>query len=164
MTLYEPAEVARWLTETLTDDALLLSLPGGVHETDAHPTGSRTLVGDEDISKTAPRQATPYLVFSLLAGAEDIQGAGGTILVADLDYSIQVLFRPGEAGTARRALRRVQELLEGAEAIVEEGPESPPHAITVRGAGLLPRLADRGAGNRLIYSEGRRWRFRVQRI
>lgn len=163
MTLYEPAEVAAWLTQALTDDALLLCLPGGIHETDAHPPASAH-PGTEELTKTVKRHATPYLVFSLLAGAGDIQGAGGTILVADLDYSVQVLYRPGEEDKARRGLRRVQELLEGVEPDIEEGLEAPAHAITVRGGGLLPRLADRGAGNRLIYSEGRRWRFRVQRV
>jgi hypothetical protein len=163
MTLYEPAEVAAWLTETLTDEALLLCVPGGVHETDAHPTASAH-PGTEEITKTVKRRATPYLVFSLLSGAGDIQGAGGTILVADMDYAVQVLYRPGEQDKARRGLRRVQELLEGVEPDIAEGQEAPAHAITVRGMGLLPRLADREPGNRLIYSEGRRWRFRVQRI
>jgi hypothetical protein len=163
VTIYEPAEVAKWLTETLTDDALLVCLPGGIHETDAHPVASAH-PGNEDMGKKVKRHATPYLVFSLLSGAGDIQGAGGTILVADLDYAVQVLYRPGEQDKARRGLRRVQDLLEGVEPDIEEGEEAPAHAITVRGMGLLPRLADRGAGNRLIYSEGRRWRFRVQRI
>lgn len=151
--IYEPTVIATWLQEVFTDAALLAFLPGGAFESDASGES-------EGAGVTATRRETPYLVFHQLAGAGDIQGAGGTILVGDLDYAAQVLYRPSETETARSALARVQALLEGAEEAVE-GDE--PYNLVARGRGVLPRLSHRETGGRLTYSEGRRWRIRVQR-
>jgi hypothetical protein len=157
MSLYEPIVVAAWLLGVLADTDLTALLPGGVHETDVSE-------GVVSFGSTAQRQETPYLVFAHLAGGEDVQGVGGTILVGDLDYAVQVMYRPGEQTNARQALVLVQGLLEGVEAQVAASGNTPAHAITVRGRGVLPRIADRPPAGRLIYSEGRRWLFRVQRI
>lgn len=156
--LIESEVVAAWLNAVLADATLTDLLPGGVHETDVVSEGITKSPG-----KTAPRQETPCLIFSMLASPGDTQGAGGTVLVGDVEYAVQVFYRPSETASARAALRRVQTLLEGVEFEAEATDDIDAHAITSRSMGSLPRLADREVG-RLVYSEGRRWRFRVSRI
>jgi hypothetical protein len=157
MGLYEPEQISTFLESVLDDTALMALLPGGVHETDAAD-------GSASPGVTVARRATPYLVYSCLAGAGDTQGAGGTILWSELDYGIQVMHRPGEVADARESLRLVQGLLEGVEVDIAESGDISAHSIVVRGAGPLPRTADRETGGRLIYAEGRRWRIKLQRI
>lgn len=157
MSLYEPEQISAYLESVLDDTALMALLPGGVHETDVAD-------GSASPGDTRARQTTPYLVYSCLASAGDTQGAGGTILWSELDYAIQVMHRPAEVADAREALRLVQGLLEGMEVDVAAAGDISAHSIVVRGAGPLPRTADRETGGRLIYAEGRRWKIRLQRI
>lgn len=156
MSLYEPEQIAAYLESVLDDTALLALLPGGVHETDMAD-------GSASPGTTVARRQTPYLVYSCLSGVGDTQGAGGTILWSELDYAIQVMHRPAEVADAREALRLVQGLLEGQEPDIAEAGDIPAHSIVVRGAGALPRTADREPGGRLIYAEGRRWKIKVLR-
>lgn len=157
MGIYEPEQIGAYLMGALDDAPLLALLPGGVHETDAAD-------GSASPGTTVARRETPYLVFTCLAAASDTQGAGGTILWSELDYAIQVMHRPAEVANAREALRLVQGLLEGQEPDIEAAGDISAHSIVVRGAGALPRTADREAGGRLIYAEGRRWKIKVLRI
>lgn len=156
MGLYEPEQIGAFLEDLFDNAPLLALLPGGVHETD-------TADGSASPGTTVSRRETPYLVYSPLAGA-DTQGAGGTILWGDVDYAVQVIYRPGQEADAREALRLAQALLEGVEEDVAEAGAISAHSIIVRGAGLLPRTADREPGGRLTYAEGRRWRITLARI
>lgn len=159
MSLIESEVIANWLGSVLSDATLTDLLPGGVHETDTVSDGLTKAVG-----KTVDRQETPYLVYSMLASAGDTQGAGGTVLIFEPEYAVQVFYRPAQTADARAALRRVQTLLEGVEFEATATDDIEAHAITSRSMGALPRLGDREAGGRLVYSEGRRWRFRITRI
>jgi hypothetical protein len=156
MALYEPTAIAAWLEDVFSDAALVALLPGGVHENDASD-------GSPTPGAAQPRRETPYLIYGQLAGAGDIQGAGGTVLVADLDYGVQVLYVPGQEAGAREALGIVQGLLEGVEHHEAASGTVPAYNIVSRARGTLPRIGRREPMARLIYSEGRRWRFRVQR-
>lgn len=155
--LIESEVVATWLESVFTDTVLVALLTGGVHETDVAD-------GSDAPGTTKARVPTPYLVYSMLAAPGDLQGAGGTILVQDVEYAVQVIHRPSEAASARAALRRVQTLLEGVEYEAGASGDIPAHAITSRSMGPIPRIPDREPGGRLTYNEGGRWRFRVSRI
>lgn len=154
--LIESEVVANWLEGVFADATLTALLPGGVHETDVAD-------GSDPPGTTKARVETPYLVYSMLAAPGDIQGAGGTVLVGDVEYAVQVIHRPSEVAGARAALRRVQTLLEGVEYEAGASGGIPAHAITSRSMGSLPRVPDREPGGRLTYNEGRRWRFRISR-